>query len=216
MAATNTRLDPNSKTPHFPLATAWLEADAAGLVLLDREGKLVLANETAGNWVRSGGLRIEAGQIALPGHAERQELDRAIQAVLWGRRSYALEVSCSTPCQRLHTVVMQASCDWHFFPQPNPRIAVLLLFIKQPSPASSTPLQGALEPYGLTQAETRVALAAADGTVPSQIATRLHLSRNTIKTHLRRVYEKMGIHRQAELVRVLATRDPAIYCKLSV
>ena len=186
------------------MKTAWLKGEAAGLVLLDREGKLVLVNETAGAWVRGGVLRIVDDQVVLGSQAEQRELDGAIRGVLRGDRVRTLEVSCSTPGQRLHTMVMPASRDWRFSPQQGPGLAALILFIRSPSALSDNSREGVLDTYGLTQAEARVALAAADGAMNNEIATKLRLSRNTIKTHLRRVYEKMGIRRQAELVRVLA------------
>jgi DNA-binding CsgD family transcriptional regulator len=57
--------------------------------------------------------------------------------------------------------------------------------------------------FDLTPAEARVArLVAAGGTVES-IATEGRLSLNTVRTHLRRVLEKTGCRRQADLVAVL-------------
>jgi DNA-binding CsgD family transcriptional regulator len=51
----------------------------------------------------------------------------------------------------------------------------------------------------LTPAETRVAEAAAAGDSNSEIARRLHLSVNTVETHLKRVYSKLGIHSRRQL-----------------
>jgi DNA-binding CsgD family transcriptional regulator len=175
----------------------WQRDEATGLILLDRVGKLVLVNETVGAWVRTGRLRIAEGRIALASPNEQQALDTAIGVVLRGGRTSTVQVGCSAPWQRLQTVVMQARRDWHFPGQPDLGIGALIMFI-----ADSR--EGVLRSYGLTQAEARVALAAADGAMNSEIARKLRVSRNTIKTHLRRVYDKMGIRRQAELVRVLA------------
>lgn len=62
-----------------------------------------------------------------------------------------------------------------------------------------------MEAYGLTLTEARVALAVASGITISATARRLKVSVNTVKTHLRRVYEKTGTSRQGELSRLIAT-----------
>lgn len=63
--------------------------------------------------------------------------------------------------------------------------------------------------YGLTKSEAQVALLVMRGEGLSPIAEKLSVSLTTVRTHLRHVFEKTGIHRQAELVRLLATLDPA-------
>jgi DNA-binding CsgD family transcriptional regulator len=52
----------------------------------------------------------------------------------------------------------------------------------------------------LTPAETRVAKAAAAGDSNSEIARRLHLSVNTVETHLKHIYAKLGIHSRRQLL----------------
>ena len=88
--------------------------------------------------------------------------------------------------------------------RPDSRIAALVILVQGLSRPSTVPINGLFDSCGLTAAETRVALAAADGALNGEIAVKLHLSRNTVKTHLRRVYEKLGINRQAQLVRMVA------------
>jgi DNA-binding CsgD family transcriptional regulator len=51
----------------------------------------------------------------------------------------------------------------------------------------------------LTASEQRVAELAAEGLSNPQIAQRLHVSVNTVETHLRHVYRKLGISRRGEL-----------------
>jgi len=171
--------------------------EATGLILLNRDGKLVLVNETIGAWVRTGRLRIAEDRIVLASSSEQQALDAAIGIALRGSGTSNVQVGGSAPGRRFHVVVMHARRDWRFCGQPDLGIGALIMFM-----ADSR--EGVLSSYGLTQAEARVALAAADGAMNGEIARKLRLSRNTIKTHLRRVYDKMGIRRQAELVRVLA------------
>jgi DNA-binding CsgD family transcriptional regulator len=59
------------------------------------------------------------------------------------------------------------------------------------------------ELHGLTPAEARLALELLQGHRLTEAARRLGISRNTAKTHLQRVFEKTGVTRQSELMRLL-------------
>lgn len=52
---------------------------------------------------------------------------------------------------------------------------------------------------GLGAAESRVACLAAEGYTVLNISARLGVSESTVRTHLRRVYAKLGVHGRAEL-----------------
>jgi DNA-binding CsgD family transcriptional regulator len=58
---------------------------------------------------------------------------------------------------------------------------------------------------GLTQAEAEVARLAASGASNPEIAGRLFMSRSTVKTHLSRVYAKLGVANRTELAGALAS-----------
>jgi DNA-binding CsgD family transcriptional regulator len=58
----------------------------------------------------------------------------------------------------------------------------------------------------LTHAERRVAELAADGLSNAQIAHRLYLSINTVQTHLKHVYRKLGITSRRELMLLASKR----------
>jgi DNA-binding CsgD family transcriptional regulator len=60
--------------------------------------------------------------------------------------------------------------------------------------------------FDLTPAEARVMSLAGRGL--SDIAATLALSENTLKTHFSRIYSKTGVHRQAELVSLMAAISP--------
>jgi DNA-binding CsgD family transcriptional regulator len=59
--------------------------------------------------------------------------------------------------------------------------------------------------YGMTPAETRLAELIVSGQSLFKAATRLGVSRNTARTHMKRIYAKIGVHRQIEIVSVLST-----------
>jgi DNA-binding CsgD family transcriptional regulator len=97
-----------------------------------------------------------------------------------------------TPVQRRpdDTVI---STNW-----PSQTALVILCDLDGPA---SLPVGSMAEAYGLMEAEARVAETAAGGAAIGAIARQHGLSPNTIKTHLRRIYEKTGTSRQAELAR---------------
>jgi|GEM_PF-2429941 len=57
--------------------------------------------------------------------------------------------------------------------------------------------------HGLTATEASLAVALAEGQSAAEIAEARHSSEHTVRTHLKRILEKTGTHRQADLVRVL-------------
>ena len=57
--------------------------------------------------------------------------------------------------------------------------------------------------YGLTRAEAAVALEIAVGDGRAAAAARLGIRESTVRTHLSAIFDKMGIRRQAELVRLV-------------
>ena len=58
---------------------------------------------------------------------------------------------------------------------------------------------GVTPPGELTPAEAAVARLARAGKTNREIAAQLYLTVNTVETHLRHVYAKLGIHRRVEL-----------------
>ena len=58
------------------------------------------------------------------------------------------------------------------------------------------------ELFALTSAETRVLSQLLSGGGVTHAASQLNIAQSTAQTHLKRILEKTGTHRQAELVRV--------------
>jgi len=56
-------------------------------------------------------------------------------------------------------------------------------------------------PDSLTRRERQVARLAAEGSTASEIAEQLFISKRTVESHLARVYAKLGVHSQLDLVR---------------
>jgi DNA-binding NarL/FixJ family response regulator len=65
-------------------------------------------------------------------------------------------------------------------------------------------LSGRTRQEGLSAAEQRVAVLAADGRTNREIATELYLSERTVQTHLTHAYAKLGVRSRTELARSFA------------
>jgi len=80
---------------------------------------------------------------------------------------------------------------------------LFLIIINDPDASSVTPSESLKGFFGLTSAEANVASALANGTTLAEIAQQNEISVFTVKSHLRKVLEKTGTRRQAEVVRLI-------------
>lgn len=67
--------------------------------------------------------------------------------------------------------------------------------------ARESSLEG-LDRYKLTRSEARVVMALCQGGSMREIAARLDIAYETLRTHLKRIYEKTGARSQRDLVRL--------------
>jgi DNA-binding CsgD family transcriptional regulator len=81
--------------------------------------------------------------------------------------------------------------------------AVAALFVRKAA-LESSPAEVIGEMYRLTPTELRVLIAIVDiGGVP-EVAASFGVAATTVKTHLSRLFEKTGVGRQADLVKLVA------------
>jgi DNA-binding CsgD family transcriptional regulator len=59
--------------------------------------------------------------------------------------------------------------------------------------------------YGLSKSQTEIAKKFSQGLDLDAAAEALEITKNTARTHLRRVYEKVGVNSQVELIRLIAS-----------
>jgi DNA-binding CsgD family transcriptional regulator len=82
--------------------------------------------------------------------------------------------------------------------------AVAAVFVRKATLDLHSPLETMSDLYQLTPSELRVLVAIVEiGGVP-EVAPVLGISETTVKTHLRRLFEKTGTKRQADLVKLVA------------
>ena len=67
-------------------------------------------------------------------------------------------------------------------------------------PRASADGTGGELPWPLTEREAEILVLVARGLSNQEIATRLHLSTETVRTHVKRMYAKVGVHDRAQAV----------------
>ena len=185
-----------------------LDGLSAGMILVDGIGRVVHAN-AAGNAILGAAdfLRTMHGRL-VAGDASTNAAFREILATAdagdgaIGARGIALPLTAHDGERYVAHVLpltsgvrRQAGLAFN---------AVAALFIRKAAlEASATPdVIGRM--YKLTPAELRVLLAIVDvGGVP-EVAAALGVASTTVKTHLNRLFEKTGVCRQADLVKLVA------------
>jgi DNA-binding CsgD family transcriptional regulator len=82
--------------------------------------------------------------------------------------------------------------------------ATAALFVQMAALATRSPPEAIAKTYGLTPMEVRVLLAIVEVGGAPQVAETLGIGEGTVKTHLKRLYQKTGARRQADLVKLFA------------
>lgn len=90
-----------------------------------------------------------------------------------------------------------------------PGAACAIAIIVDPERALRIDATSLAAAYGLTSAEARVATLLLESDDVNTLASRLQVQPTTVKTHLQRIYDKMGVRSRASLVRILLSHaDP--------
>lgn len=93
------------------------------------------------------------------------------------------------------TAVGKGRTQLHLWREPLPEPIHLGPEAEQP--------HGAPPPDGLTQREREVALLVADGLRSREVAERLGIASQTVKSHLKTIFDKLGVRNRVELARRL-------------
>lgn len=175
-----------------------------GLIVLDSAGSIVHLNRAAVRILAAGeGLRSRGGTIEAVRPSTDSELQisigRAVHCGVMGYRG-AAAITCARPSGKLPYVVHILPLEQHQTSEPGCR-ALVVVVDPDDRPCPDTELVRRI--FGMTKAESEIALRILNGDGLKPVAEELNLSLATVKTHLQHVFDKTGTHRQAELVRLL-------------
>ena len=185
--------------------TELLEIKGVGVLYLDRRGMIVTANDRARKILRQGdGLSDRGGFLRARLAAEDTRLRRLLAraATKFGGEaaSDSMTIGRSTALPRSAVHVNPVAV--HRMDFGARRIAALVLIVDPESKPNIDPgLVSAT--LGLTRAESRVAASMAEGGTVRDIAAATHREESSVRWLVERIYAKLGISRQADLVRMV-------------
>lgn len=185
-----------------------LDTIRAGMFLIGCNGALVHANAAGHGLLAPGGpLRVAAGRLVAADPALEQCLrDAAAYGdagdALLGERGIALPLA-GPDGEALVAHVLPLSSGFRRQVRTS-TAAVAALFVQRAELHVETAPEALIRAYGLTPAELRVLIAIVEIGGAPEVAEALGISETTVKFHLRRLYEKTGGRRHADLVKLVA------------
>ncbi len=189
-------------------AGAWATIDRLGaaFMIVDAKAAVVFASDAAVRLFRDGrGLHLDRDGLCSTDAAASRTLRRLIAGsagALNGSASGVVELPyrerralriAVTPFRPEH---IGLDTGWHARP-------LALLVVTDPAQEHDARKEQLRRRFGLTPAEAEVAMEIARGDGRKAAAARLGIAVSTARMHLTRIFEKTGIRRQAELVRVV-------------
>ncbi|MCY3624038.1 MAG: helix-turn-helix transcriptional regulator [Gammaproteobacteria bacterium] len=182
-----------------------LDAASLGVIQLDRRGRIAATNDLARNLLRTGDMLFDKGGCLLarmsPDNAELQKLlGRALPP--YGTQgaggSMVVRRACGPPPLVLHVIpVGGAETDAGAWP-----VAALVLIPDAAGGCSVAPGTAALA-LRFTRAESEVAVLLAQGMTVREVAAAMARRESTIRSHVKHMFTKHGLTRQADLVRLV-------------
>lgn len=191
-----------------------LDLFSAGVVIAGSDARPRVINRRAAAILeRRDGLRLHDGAIAATNPRTTSALQKTIaRAAMGGGGGYApADGAILVPRERsdapsYSVVVMPLhALDIHGFSNAASDMPAAALFIVDPADLPLPRDAFLMRLYGLTPAEARLVRGLVAGDRIADLAPRLGVSRNTLRSQLQQVFGKTGVHRQAELVRMILT-----------
>ena len=175
-----------------------------GVILVDKHATVSVKNLQADYLLQlSHGLICRAGKLVCHTHGDTAklqdivaELSRPKAQPSVGRGLLVKTGSSEEPVINVSLIPLQQSAFAEFALSGN-SVAVFISSIKT---STSIQTHGLKEIYALTKAESKILEKLALGLSIKEISENLHVSVNTVRTHVKHLLIKTGTHRQAELV----------------
>ncbi len=187
------------------ICSTLMDAAPRGLSILGRQGHLGYAtSKLRVIFDMNDGLSLENGKIRFQDKSQEQEFYRQVdtlESIGEGTYNVSVERPSGKPAFQVLLMAMKTNSSTYLSVGNQ---TFLTVYIHNPTDEVKLSIDQLRTYYGFTKAEANVARALFMYTNLQEAADSLHVSINTVRTHLRRVYEKANVSNQAELMRTLA------------
>jgi DNA-binding CsgD family transcriptional regulator len=179
------------------------------MIFVDAEGRIVYANAIGHALLAENNVvRTVEGRLTAPARDTDARLRDIIAAAALGdgalgTRGIALPLSDEAGSRYVAHVLPLTSGSRR--QAGNTHAAVAAFFIHKAALEIPSPPVVIAETFKLTMTELRVLLAIVEVGGAPEVADMLGIAPSTVRTHLRRVYEKTGTDRQADLTKLVAS-----------
>jgi|GEM_PF-2971720 len=191
------------------ITSATLSKISIGCIMLDAEGQVISTNHMADSIIADGrGLTIVNQRLRAKDNNRNIELKKliteALEAALDNVETQAgigftIEEYPGEPM--LDMVIKPITKSAYNGTNLDPTVAIYINDCKQSNIELN--IETLRKLYGMTRCEAQVSVHLADGKSQAEAAELLNVSINTVKTHLRGVYEKLGVRSQSQVVAIL-------------
>jgi DNA-binding CsgD family transcriptional regulator len=178
-----------------------------GVVLLSRDRSVLEVNDSAQKILSmSDGLVIRDKQLTAIDKAVNQRIKNALSSLV------SQETSLSAPTDNVFRISRPSKKAAFIFTAirlPSTVISTettlkqtptVIVFLNDPDSQLTLPERFFTQLWQFTKSECQVALMLLNGMEPCDIAQAMFVSKNTIRTHLKRIMDKSGTHRQGEFI----------------
>ncbi|WP_373376144.1 helix-turn-helix transcriptional regulator [Cupriavidus nantongensis] len=176
-----------------------------GTIMLDESGAVMQTNPLADEiFAENDGMRRRGATLELKYQTEDRKFQKLVRQALAERAANASSVvhavAVSRPSGKPRLGVLIRNIPLGEGPEDTLRRPACAIFVRDPARKSlaSQELVGKL--FAFTPAESSLALALTNGLTLEEAGEELGISKNTARAHLRAIYAKTGVTRQATLV----------------
>ncbi|MDF8334673.1 helix-turn-helix transcriptional regulator [Novosphingobium cyanobacteriorum] len=173
-----------------------------GIVTLAADGRIINADPLVNRLLQDGQIisRDPQGRLVIANGNAARSLTLALRDFAQEPRGRprAVRLSEAQQADMMLVPVADRPVTGRFTP-------VLRAYVHTDHLPAADSIDGLMEMFRLTRSEAKLALALSDGLTLAEAAERLGVTLQTVRTYSKRVFQKTGTRRQAELVRALLT-----------
>lgn len=187
------------------LAISMLDRIDYGILLVNHLGQICLSNQSAERWLETDATATTLfGRIRLSNPNDCDLLDKIIRTTKIEGGDAAiqtLETKANDGTGHVRLVVLpMARNEAIQYGEEQVSAAIVISDVNQQRSMASQLLKST---YGLTPAEIKVATGLASGKTQDDLCDDLCVSLATVKTHTQRIFQKTGVSRQVDLLRLI-------------